>query len=142
MQGLREKPTRLRIRRARYFHAPTLAPGEGEGLSCDATLGHISPRCAGGGSTAFSGDRAPARRKAVEALEAPDPWAGGASAPLPKHHHSFASWQSVAVVCARVVDQLHRRRTARTAFATPPGGFSEANAGGVDARHQEPWPGR
>jgi hypothetical protein len=157
MQGLRQKGARLRTRRARYSHARTLAPGEGEGLAPHATLGHTRSGGAGGGSTAFSGDRAQrARRKAVDAPEAPDPQGGGASAPLPKHHHSFASWQSMAVVCARVVAQLGRRgpmsalaagewlRGGLTAAgllprATPPplpGELSNATAGRFYPRHR------
>jgi hypothetical protein len=101
MQGLQDR-TRLHTRRARNLHARTLAPREGEGVAHQTTLGHSSRPCAGGGSTAFSGDRAQARRKAVDAPEARDRRGGGASAPLPKHRPCLAPWQSLAVVCARV----------------------------------------
>ena len=100
----------------------------------------LTSACTGGGSTAFSGDRA--RRKAVDAPEVPDPRAGGASAPLPKHHYFFGSWQSVAVVCGRIVVQLDHRRTACAASAALPGELSEATASGVGVRHREPLPGR
>jgi hypothetical protein len=111
MEGLQQERTRLRTRRARNLHARILAPREGEGVPRHATLGHLASGCAGGGSTAFSGDRAPrARRKAVDAPEASDPGVAGAPAPVPKHNDSLVSWQSLAVVCARVTAELGRRR--------------------------------
>ena len=160
MEGLRQR-ARLRSRRARYFHARSLARGEGEGLARHTTFGHPSPGCAGGGSTAFSGDRAPARRKAVDAPEASDPGVAGAPAPVPKHEDALAPWQSLAVVCARVTAELGRRRTMTPlssgeglehepagaglpaqAIPTPlPGEPSEAAMGGMGARHRRAWSG-
>lgn len=104
MQGLRQDHARLRTRRAQYFHARKRVPVEGEGFPRHATLGHPWSGCAGGGSTAFSGDRAPrARRKAVDAPEALDRRAGGASAPLPKYQPFFASWRTLARAWLRAV---------------------------------------
>jgi hypothetical protein len=111
MEGLRQECTRLGTRRARYSHARTVAQGEGEGLPRHATLGHPWSGFAGGGSTAFSGDRArSARRKAVDAPEAPYRGGAGAPAPVARTYLSCASWQSLAAVCARVVAELGRRR--------------------------------
>jgi hypothetical protein len=109
MQGLQER-TRLHIRRARYFHARTLAPGEGEGLARHATIGHPQSGCAGGGSTAFSGDRAQrARRKAVDALEALYRGGAGAPAPVGRPCDPPAPWRSLAAVCERVTVELAHR---------------------------------
>jgi hypothetical protein len=109
MQGLRQS-TRLCTRRARHLHARTKAPREGEGVTRDATHGHPHSGCAGGGSPAFSGDRAQgARRKAVDAPEALYRGDTGASAPVAKARPSCASWQSLATVCERVLQELARR---------------------------------
>ena len=110
MQGLRQERTRLRIRRARYFHARTVAREEGEGLPREATVGHPWSACAGGGSTAFSGDRAPrARRKAVDAPEVPYPGGAGAPAPVGRPYVLPGAWQSLAAVCGRLMRELGRR---------------------------------
>jgi hypothetical protein len=160
MQGLQDR-TRLHATRARNLHARTLAPREGEGVAHQTTLGHPSRLCAGGGSTAFSGDRAQARRKAVDAPEAPDPEVAGAPAPVPKHQLSLAPWQSLAVVCACVIAELGRRRgtpslaleaslrrapasaklSSQAAPLPVPGERSEATAGGGDAKHRATWSG-
>jgi hypothetical protein len=108
MPGLRED-TRLHVRRARDLHALRAAGEKGEGLAPRTTFGHLSRLRAGGGSTAFSGDRAQARRKTVDAPEAPDPRGGGASAPLPKHRPFLAPWRSLAAVCGRVLRELDRQ---------------------------------
>jgi hypothetical protein len=109
MPGLQDR-TRLRTRRAQDIHARVAASREGEGLARHATLGPPTLPCAGGGSTAFSGDRAQAWRKAVDAPKAPQRGAAGASAPDAKHQYSFEAWQPLAVVCARVIGELGRRR--------------------------------
>lgn len=114
MPGLRQERACVRSKRAQHRHALTPPGMEGEGLTLPATVGHPWSGCAGGGSTAFSGDRAPrARRKAVDAPEARDPRAGGASAPLPKHQPSFVSWRARArawwrAVTGPVVDDTGR----------------------------------
>ena len=110
MEGLRQERTRLRTRRARYSHARTVARGKGEGLPRHATVGHPWSVCVGGGSTAFSGDRAQrARRKAVDASETLYPGGAGAPAPVGRPCDHPAPWRSVAAVCARVTVELARR---------------------------------
>jgi hypothetical protein len=121
MSGLQEDRTRLRVRRAHDLHARTVARGKGEGLPHHATSGHPWSGCAGGESTAFSGDRAHARRKAVDAPEAPDPRCGGASAPLPKHCPFLAPWRSLAAVCGRVLRELDRQHGAPDVVAPQAG---------------------
>jgi hypothetical protein len=109
MQGLRQS-TRLRIRRARYLHARTQTRQEGEGVTRHATQGHPWSDRAGGGSPAFSGDRAQgARRMAVDAPEALYRGDAGAPAPVASTFPSCASWQSLAAVCERVLQELARR---------------------------------
>jgi hypothetical protein len=155
MQGLQER-TRLPIRRAQILHARTPTPREGEGVPRHTTMGNPWSWCAGGESIAFSGDRAQARRKAVDAPKAPYPGIEGAPAPDPKHDRSLAPWQSLAVVCARVIAQLGRsrplpalaagerlgRELAAAGLPTPaipsslPGELSQATAGRFYPRHR------
>jgi hypothetical protein len=130
MPGLRKDRTRLRVRRAQDLHARVAAPREGEGVACCTTQGHPSRLSAGGGSTAFSGDRAQrARRKAVDAPEAPDPGSAGARAPDAKHLHPFAARQSLAMVCARASAELGGRRRTPLLASLCAGGGSTAFSG-------------
>src|SRR5687767_7637291 len=104
MQGLRRERACLHSRRACHLHARTPPWMEGEALARHATVGQPWLGCAGGGSTAFSGDRAQrARRKAVDAPEALYRRGRGAPAALAKQQPCFAPWWALAPVRARLV---------------------------------------